>query len=276
MNINDILEFSKTINSKIYFDYNLKKTNWFNIGGYSKIFFVPNSLEELVNFLDIYKKRGKIFIIGYGSNVLFNDDMYDGAIIKLGKNFSSLSILNQTTIVAGSGASDKIVSEFAKENNIGGFEFLSCIPGSIGGGIRMNSGCFDTEFKDRLISVQVIDFSGKVTSISKNNIIFNYRECSLSKDLIFLSATLKGFPKNSNLIQKEIKILKSKKEISQPSKIKTGGSTFKNPSGQTNKKVWELIKSSVPLALNFTLHSPSDTNHISSLLKCLCKLIPLP
>ena len=92
MNISDILEFSKKITGKIYFDYNLKKTNWFNIGGDSKIFFIPNSLEELVNFLKIYRKRGKIFIIGSGSNILFNDDTYNGVIIKLGKNFPNLSL----------------------------------------------------------------------------------------------------------------------------------------------------------------------------------------
>jgi len=251
MNIKDIENFSKKIDGNIYFDYDLKKSNWFNIGGKSKIFFKPEKLEELISFLKIYKSRGKIFVIGAGSNILITDKLFDGVIIKLGRNFSKLSLLNDTTIIAGSSASDKKVSEFAKENNIGGFEFLSCIPGSIGGGIRMNTGCFDSEINDSLISVQAANFDGQVFSILKKDIKFNYRECNLPKDLIFLSATLKGEKKEKNLIQKKIKKLKDKKETAQPTKIKTGGSTFKNPKAQTNKKVWELIKSSVSLSTEF-------------------------
>ena len=251
MNIKDIETFSKKIDGKIYFDYDLKKTNWFNIGGKSKIFFKPEKLEELIDFLKIYNSRGKIFIIGAGSNVLISDGLFDGVIIKLGRSFSKLSLLNDTTIIAGSSALDKQVSEFAKENSIGGFEFLSCIPGSVGGGIRMNTGCFDSEINDSLISVQTTNFNGQVFSILKKDIKFKYRECNLPKDLIFLSATLKGEKKNKNLIKKEIKKLKDKKELAQPSKIKTGGSTFKNPKAQTNKKVWELIKSSVSLSTEF-------------------------
>ena len=216
-----------------------------------KFFFKPEKLEELIDFLKIYNSRGKIFIIGAGSNVLISDGLFDGVIIKLGRSFSKLSLLNDTTIIAGSSALDKQVSEFAKENNISGFEFLSCIPGSIGGGIRMNTGCFESEISDKLISLQVVNFNGKVFSILKKDIKFKYRECNLPKDLIFLSATLKGENKEKNLIQKEILKLRNKKESAQPTKIKTGGSTFKNPKAQTNKKVWELIKSSVSLSTEF-------------------------
>ncbi len=251
MNIKDIEKFSNKTHGKLFFDYDLKKINWFNIGGKSKIFFKPENFEELIEFLKIYKSRGKIFVIGAGSNVLISDKPYNGAVVKLGKNFSKLSLLDETTIIAGSSATDKQVSEFAKENNIGGFEFLSCIPGSIGGAIRMNTGCFDHEIKDSLISVQAVNFDGKVVSILKKDIIFNYRECNLPKDMIFLSATLKGKKKTKQLIQKKIITLKEKKEISQPTKIKTGGSTFKNPKNQTSKKVWELIKSSISLNTEF-------------------------
>ena len=250
MNIKDIEKFSNKTHGKLFFDYDLKKINWFNIGGKSKIFLSEN-FEELIEFLKIYKSRGKIFVIGAGSNVLISDKLYKGVVIKLGKNFSKLSLLDETTIIAGSSATDKQVSEFAKENNIGGFEFLSCIPGSIGGAIRMNTGCFDHEIKDSLISVQAVTFDGQVVSILKKDIIFNYRECNLPKNMIFLSATLKGKKKTKQLIQKEIITLKEKKEISQPTKIKTGGSTFKNPKNQTNKKVWELIKSSISLNTEF-------------------------
>ena len=251
MNIIDIEKYSKNLNRKIFFDFELKKTNWFNIGGKAKIYFKPETLQELIEFLKLYNNRGKIFVIGAGSNILFQDDLFNGAVIKLGKNFSKISILNHSTVVAGSGTLDKQLSEFALENKIGGFEFLSCIPGTIGGGLRMNSGCFKREFKDILISVQAIDTRGKVLTIPAYKIKFSYRKCDLPKDIIFLSATLKGNKKNKNLIKKKINFLKNKKELAQPTRIKTGGSTFKNPINQTNKKVWELIKESVSLDTKF-------------------------
>ena len=130
-------------------------------------------------------------------------------------------------------------------NNISGLEFMSCIPGSIGGGIRMNSGCFKKEFKDILISIQLVDFKGVVRSIPTNKIVFNYRSIELPKDLIFLSATFKGKTKNSEEISNYMKELNIIKNAAQPTKIKTSGSTFKNPINQTDKKVWELIRSSV-------------------------------
>ena len=122
---------------------------------------------------------------------------------------------------------------------------MSCIPGSIGGGIRMNSGCFKKEFKDILISIQLVDFKGVVRSIPTNKIVFNYRSIELPKDLIFLSATFKGKEKNSEEISNYMNELNIIKNASQPTKIKTSGSTFKNPINQTDKKVWELIRSSV-------------------------------
>jgi len=251
MNIKDIEEYSKTISGKILFDYEIKKKNWFNIGGKAKIFFKPEKLQELIEFLKLYNNRGKIFVLGAGSNILFKDNIYNGVVIKLGKNFSNISLLNENIVVAGSGATDKQLSEFSLEKGIGGFEFLSCIPGTIGGGIRMNSGCFNREFKDILISVQSIDKSGKVLTIPSNNIKFGYRNCDLPRDLIFLSASFKGDIKNKDLIENEINNLRAKKNLAQPTKIKTGGSTFKNPVDQTNKRVWELIKESVSVDTEF-------------------------
>ncbi len=251
MKIDDIQELSLDIEGDIFFDYDLKKLNWFNIGGKAEIFFKPNTLKSLVKFLKIYSKRGKIFILGAGSNVLINDATFPGVIIKLGKNFSNISILNENLIVAGCATSQKNLSEFAKENNIGEMEFLSCIPGSVGGGIRMNSGCFESEFKDILVSVQYIDFDGLVKTINSKNINFEYRGTNLPKDVIFLSATFKGIEKNKKDIQRKIDHLKKKKEQAQPTRIKTGGSTFKNPNNNTEKKVWQLIKESVPNDIKF-------------------------
>ena len=251
MNIGDIENYSKKKKNKVFFYYEIKKNNWFNIGGKAKIFFKPETLQDLIEFLKLYNNRGRIFVIGAGSNILFQDGVYNGAVIKLGKNFSKISILNKNTLVSGSAILDKKLSEFALQNDIGGFEFLSCIPGTVGGGIRMNSGCFNREFKDILISVQAIDKFGKILTIPGSKIKFIYRGCGLPEDLIFLSATFKGIEKSKKLIEEEVIFLKKKKEKAQPNKIKTGGSTFKNPIDQTHKKVWEIIKESVPLDVHF-------------------------
>ena len=251
MKINDIEKLVSDIDGDIFFNHDLKKLNWFNIGGKAEIFFKPNTLKSLVEFLNIYSKRGKIFILGAGSNVLINDTLFPGVIIKLGRNFSNISILNENLIIAGCATSQKNLSEYAKENNLGEMEFLSCIPGSVGGGIRMNSGCFEKEFKDILVSVQYIDFNGIVKTINSKNINFEYRGTNLPKDVIFLSATFKGMKKNKNKIQEKIDELKKKKEQSQPTRVKTSGSTFKNPKNKTEKKVWQLIKESIPNDLKF-------------------------
>ncbi len=238
-------------NNSLKLDYDLKKKNWFNIGGKTKAFFKATNLRELINFLEKIQDREKIFILGAGSNTLISDDKFDGVVIKLTQNFNNISLHSKEIIVAGSAVADKSLSEFAMENSLGGFEFLSCIPGTVGGGIKMNAGCFQREFKDILISIQVINKLGKVFTIPAKDINFKYRDIGLSEDLIFLSASFKGFKKDKNLIKNEIMLLKKKKELAQPTKIKTSGSTFKNPIYQTDKKVWELIKESVPLEQSF-------------------------
>ena len=251
MLINSLKKFSEQSEGKLIFDYNLKKTNWFNIGGVAKAFFKPQNLKDLINFLKIFGKKEKIFILGIGSNILIKDQGYDGVVIKLGKDFSNISILPNKTIIAGSAAMDKKVSEFASENNVGDLEFLSCIPGSIGGGIRMNSGGFGTEFKDILLSVQALDRAGKMLTIPSTSIKFEYRKNDLPKDLIFLSASFKGKFKEKNTSIRDTQIMKQEKEKKQPTKVKTGGSTFKNPINQTKEKVWKLIQSSVPKNTSF-------------------------
>ena len=248
MNKNDLLlEFHENIK----FDYNLKKKNWFNIGGNTKIYFKAKNLKDLIRFLKIIKDEEKFFILGGGSNTLITDKTFDGVVIKLSNNFNNISLLSEEIIIAGSAVTDKLLSEFAMEHSLGGFEFLSCIPGTVGGGIKMNAGCFDREFKDILISVQAVNKSGQVITIPAKEIDFKYRDSGLSNDLIFLSASFKGFKKDSNSIKSEMVKLKEKKEKAQPTKIKTSGSTFKNPLGESDKKVWQIIKESVPLEKSF-------------------------
>ena len=232
-------------------NYDLKKKNWFNIGGKAKIYYKADNLKELIKFLKKIENKEKIFILGGGSNTLITDNLFDGVVIKLSKNFNNISLLSGDIIIAGSAVSDKSLSEFAMDNNLGGFEFLSCIPGTVGGGIKMNAGCFEREFKDILISIQAINKLGQVITIPAKDINFKYRNSGLSDELIFLSASFKGYKKKIDLIKNEMIELREKKEKTQPTRIKTSGSTFKNPISQSDKKVWQLIKESVPLGKSF-------------------------
>jgi UDP-N-acetylmuramate dehydrogenase len=232
-------EIKDKVSGQITFDENLSKYSWFNLGGPAKVIFRPKNLNELSIFLKIIKGFNKIKILGVGSNTLIRDGGFDGVIIRLGKSFSHLSLFDSNTIIAGAAALDKNVSNFAVENSLVGFEFLSCIPGTIGGGIRMNSGCYGEDISKILISAQVMDLDGKIKVIYSSDINFSYRGCSLEDNLIFISGTFRGKKGNKSDIKKKINNLIEKKKEDQPSKIKTCGSTFKNPK---NNKAWKLIK----------------------------------
>ena len=251
MKTDQLKKLLSNFDGNIFFDYDLKKKNWFNIGGKSKVFFKADHLNQLINFLKILNNQERIFILGAGSNILITDNIFDGVVIKLGKNFSQITLHSDDIIIAGSAVLDKSLSNFALENHLSGFEFLSCIPGTIGGGISMNAGCFGKEFKDILISVQAIDKLGRVISIPAKEIKFEYRKNNIPEDYIFLSASFKGIKSERNKIETVTNELKLKKEKNQPTKVKTSGSTFKNPISQSTKKVWQLIQESVPLNQSF-------------------------
>ena len=239
--ISQIKELKNKISGGFQFDENLSKHSWFSLGGPAKVVFRPKTLNELSIFLKNIREFDKIRVLGVGSNTLIRDGGFNGIIIKLGKSFSHLSLFDENKIISGASALDKNVSNFALENSLSGFEFLSCIPGTIGGGIRMNSGCYGEDISKILVSVQVMDLSGKVRVIHSSNIKFSYRGCDLDNSLIFISATFKGKNENNINIKKKIDNLVERKKLDQPSKIKTCGSTFKNP--QKNK-AWSLIKNS--------------------------------
>ena len=220
----------------------LSKYNWFNLGGPADIFFRPENKDQLIEFLNKIKTINlKTYFLGAGSNTLIRDSGIKGAVIKLGSKFSQIKLIAQNEVEVGAAALDRNVSNFAKENNIGDMEFLSCIPGSIGGAITMNSGCYGSEISEILSSVKVLDPQGKEKELKRNEINFFYRGCSLPKEYLILSAKLKGTKSSKErigIIQEE---LINRKKLSQPSRIKTGGSTFKN---HKQKKAWELIKDS--------------------------------
>ena len=251
MKIEQLKDLLKKFDANIIYDADLKKKNWFNIGGKTKVFFKANELKDLVEFLKTLNNREKIQIIGAGSNLLISDETYDGVIIKLGKNFNRLSILNSNMIISGAAVLDKKLSDYAANNGLSGLEFLSCIPGTIGGAIKMNAGCFNKEIKDILLSIQALDKTGNILTIPVEKIKFEYRKNNLPEDLIFLSASFRGLPKDKDEIKKTIIKLKNQKDKNQPTNIKTSGSTFKNPINKTSKKVWELIRESVPADISF-------------------------
>ena len=239
--MSQIANVKNKISGTISFNENLSKLSWFNLGGPAKVLFRPKSLQELSLFLKEIKGIKKIKVLGIGSNTLIRDGGFDGIIIKFGNSFSHLSLFNSNTIIAGASALDKNVSNFALKNSISGFEFMSCIPGTVGGAVRMNSGCYGDDISKILISVQVMDFDGNVKAIQSSDIKFYYRGSSLDNNLIIISATFKGKKDNNLNVQQKINSFMKEKKNTQPSKIKTCGSTFKNPE---NQKAWKLIKDS--------------------------------
>ena len=225
----------------IIFQENLSKYNWFNLGGPAEILFKPVDLDQLKNFLQQLNGSQKIICLGAGSNTLVRDGGFSGVIIKLSPKFSYINKLNTNILEVGAATLDKTFSRYCIENGIKGFEFLSCIPGSIGGAIRMNSGCYGDEISKNLLSVKVIDYGANISEIKKDDIKFFYRGSSLPENLIIVSANFKAQEGNKSSIQEKIDKYILQKKMSQPSQIKTCGSTFKNTD---KKKAWELIKSS--------------------------------
>jgi UDP-N-acetylmuramate dehydrogenase len=238
--ITDLLK--KKFGKSLIINENLSKYSWFNLGGSAEIFFRPENKDQLMKFLNEIKENNyKIHILGAGSNTLIRDSGVRGVVIKLGSKFSDINLLEKDTIEVGSAILDRKVSDFAKNNDISSMEFLSCIPGSIGGAIIMNSGCYGSDISDILLSIKVIDDKGNEKEIKNDEIKFYYRGTNLPKNYIILSAILKGTVSSKKLITKKQEELIQKKKESQPSQIKTGGSTFKN---NNEKKAWMLIKES--------------------------------
>ena len=226
----------------IFFDESLSKYNWFNLGGPAEIFYRPKDEHELLNFL---KNEGQIFdninILGAGSNTLIRDGGVTDLTIKLSSKFSYIKKIKENLIEVGAATLDKKISDFASINSITGMEFLACIPGSLGGAIVMNSGCYNNEISSLIHSINIIDFKGNKKEIKKSELEFFYRGSSLPKHYLIISAILKGKTGNRNEIEKKQLEMIKKKKLTQPSRVKTCGSTFKNP---PNEKAWNLIKRS--------------------------------
>ena len=236
--------FIKKLDGNFRMNVKLSNYSWFNLGGNAEYFYKARDKNQLLKFLiEAKKKKLKTTILGAGSNILFRDKGVKGVVIKLGNGFSYTNLQEKDIIVAGAATPDRKVADFAKENSLENLEFLSCIPGSIGGAIIMNSGCYENDISKVLLSIQAID-KNKLTEIElkKEDIKFSYRGTNLSDDLIVISAKFKCIVgKKEKIEKKQLNYIK-KKKLSQPNQIKTCGSTFKNISEE--KKAWMLIKQS--------------------------------
>ncbi len=235
-------KFKKEFQNNITQDIKLSNYSWFNLGGPAEYLFKPKNKDQLIEFLKENKKNGKkITILGAGSNTLIRDKGIKGVVIKLGSGFSEIKLLKDDVIEAGSASLDRKLADFAKNKGISNFEFLSCIPGSIGGGVIMNSGCYGYDISKILISLNVIDINNfEEREIKREKIDFFYRGTSLPNNLIITSVKLRGKNDSKEKIEKKQNEFMKKKKLSQPSQIKTCGSTFKNSSNE--KKAWQLIK----------------------------------
>tara|TARA_A100001011_G_scaffold399636_1_gene509255 strand:+ start:1929 stop:2801 length:873 start_codon:yes stop_codon:yes gene_type:complete len=228
------------MSNTVYNDVDLKKYSWFNLGGLAKKFFKPKSIQELSDFLNTNKIIEKdIHVLGAGSNTLFRDGGFDGTVIKLGNEFGNIKLLNDGNLEVGGACLDKKIANFALENSIKDLEFLSCIPGSIGGTVTMNSGCYGYEISDSILSVDVLKLNGEHKTFTKNQIKFFYRGSHFGERVIIIKVQLKASKGNKDEIKKKQNEFLNIKKETQPSRIKTCGSTFKNSS---DKKAWQLIK----------------------------------
>ena len=239
-NLDLIKKFNKTISQNT----NLANYSWFNLGGPAEFFFKPENTKQMIEFFKANKRNKlKITILGAGSNTLIRDNGVKGVVIKLGNKFSNIQLIEKDIIEVGAATLDRKIANFALENGLSNLEFLSCIPGSIGGSVAMNSGCYDGDISKILVSVNVIDIDECVEKeIKRNEIEFFYRGTSLPAEVIITSVKLKGKLEDKKIIKKKQESYIEKKKLSQPSQIKTCGSTFKNISSE--KKAWKLIKES--------------------------------
>ena len=232
-----LINLNNKIKSKIFLDHDVGKLSWFRTGGKSKVFIIVENEEELEMLIN-YVADFNYIIIGAASNLLIRDNGFDGIIIKLGKGFNNIKI-NEDFLCVGASILDINLSKFAKNNLIKDFEFYSGIPGTIGGAIKMNAGCFGSETKDILNKVTYIDSSGKKNNVNASKLNLKYRSSNLRDTDIVTSAEFNiSYGQLSN-IEKKINFINLERKNKQPLKEKTSGSTFKNPSNYFAAKLIE-------------------------------------
>lgn len=223
---------------------------WFRCGGAADVVFKPADADDLQDFLEKCPADIPVYIFGALSNTIIRDGGLRGVAVRLNREFSSIEI-NDNKLTVGALALDANVAAFAAQNGLGGLEFFSGIPGTIGGALRMNAGCYGTETKDVLISCEAMDRAGKLHHLTPDQMGMTYRHINLPKDYVFISAIFQGTPEDSNTVTARMEEIKERRRESQPIREKTGGSTFANTSKEEliaanlpeDMKVWQLIES---------------------------------
>lgn len=215
----------------------LKKQVWFQVGGPAEILYKPADVADLQNFFRHLPSHIPWTRIGVGSNLLVRDKGVPGIVIKLGKNFNHITCDGEILHV-GAAVLDRNVALTAQQHGLSGFEFMIGIPGTIGGAIAMNAGAYGQEVKDNLISCRVIDRQGNCHTLTNTDLCFSHRTSLLSNDVIVVDALFRGTPASPEAIHTQMERILKERAASQPIRSRTGGSTFKNPSGH---KAWELI-----------------------------------
>jgi UDP-N-acetylmuramate dehydrogenase len=224
-------------NKSVSLNQTLSKHNWLNVGGNAEILFIPEDIKDLIGLLKSKPREYEVYPIGAGSNILISDKGIKG-ITLITKKLNQISIDNRGIITAQAGAIDADVARFARDQERTGLEFLIGIPGTIGGGIKMNSGAFGAEFKDILIDVKAINNLGEINTFSNTELQMGYRKIGLSKEWIFYEARFKSSNDSKDKITTKMRRIIHLRKEAQPTAVKTGGSTFKNP---INQKAWKLI-----------------------------------
>lgn len=216
----------------------LSKTNWFRVGGPAEWLFKPENAADLAEFLKLLPTEIPVTVLGVGSNLIVRDGGIEGVVVKLGRGFTTLSV-NDTSISAGAACLDIHVAQFACDHSITGLEFLSGVPGTIGGAVRMNAGAYGSDISQVLAQVEIVERSGAIRTLNHKALGFIYRNSALPEGAIVTSAILQGHPGDKTEIAARMAEIQAQRESTQPIRARTGGSTFKNPPGH---KAWELIE----------------------------------
>ena len=215
----------------------LGEFTWFRVGGPAQAFFMPDDENDLAYFLRNLPTEIPVTVIGAGSNLIVRDGGVTGAVIRLGRGFNEVKVEEEHRITVGTAMLDVMVARAAQPAGVAGLAFLSGIPGTIGGALRMNGGAYGGETKDVLIESRGVDRQGNLRKFTNGEMGFSYRHCSVPDDVIFTTAVLQGRAGQPDDIAAEMATIKKKRESSQP-RNRTGGSTFKNPPGHS---AWKLV-----------------------------------
>ena len=216
----------------------LAPVTWFRVGGPAEVLFRPADVDDLSHFLAARPADVPITVLGVASNVLIRDGGVRGVVIRLGREFAGLAV-DGTEMDAGAAALDVTVARVACTAGIAGLEFLSGVPGTIGGALRMNAGAFGGEMQAIVVAAEALEGAGRRHCLSGSDLGFGYRSTAAPADWIFISARLRGRPGEGAAIARRMDEIRAQREQAQPMRVRTGGSTFTNPPGGT---AWELIE----------------------------------